>query len=383
MAKIKQISVYSANQGQITGQWINYDIGAKAENITFQAGSNTITNVQDQITGLKSDIGTLGSSVSTLNDDLTSAKNNSLLKDSGRATQQTNGTIELRQTFKINDKPQSNLQGKGINFKDSNNKFMGAVEPYNITDGKIRVRVGTFLDSSYNNDKKVDHWLNMDIDPSGVRSVGVSDPAAWRSGLGVPPKSHAVNANTYGWGTTGVYGHVKLVDSLNGGAATSGLVLSANQGKALNDRLKVVEGNDAPHRYSTNDVVTAGSGHWTRSKYGVTLTAGAWIITLHGHFSKNGNGHREITLVTNSSKAVPNSASSISDYGEGWTSYVSCVPISTQVTRMCDTFYYTTNKTVKAYVMGYQNSGTDLNFYGVLEVKKVSSSTASVAEKVV
>ena len=48
-------------------------------------------------------------------------------------------------------------------------------------------------------------------------------------------KNHAVNASTYGLGTTGVYGHNKLVNNLNQASHQNGLALSAYQGKVLKD----------------------------------------------------------------------------------------------------------------------------------------------------
>ena len=47
------------------------------------------------------------------------------------------------------------------------------------------------------------------------------------------PKSHAVNASTYGLGTTGVYGHCKTVNNVTTSAHSNGLALSAYQGKVL------------------------------------------------------------------------------------------------------------------------------------------------------
>ena len=47
------------------------------------------------------------------------------------------------------------------------------------------------------------------------------------------PISHAVNANTYGLGTTGLYGHVKTINSLTQSSHQNGLALSAYQGKVL------------------------------------------------------------------------------------------------------------------------------------------------------
>lgn len=49
------------------------------------------------------------------------------------------------------------------------------------------------------------------------------------------PKAHAVNASTYGLGTTGVYGHVKIINGLNQSSNQNGAALSAYQGKVLKD----------------------------------------------------------------------------------------------------------------------------------------------------
>lgn len=49
------------------------------------------------------------------------------------------------------------------------------------------------------------------------------------------PKAHAVNASTYGLGTTGVYGHVKIVNGLTQTGYVDGRALSAYQGKVLKD----------------------------------------------------------------------------------------------------------------------------------------------------
>ena len=43
------------------------------------------------------------------------------------------------------------------------------------------------------------------------------------------PTSHAVNANTYGLGTTGVYGHCKTINGLTQSSHADGLALSAYQ----------------------------------------------------------------------------------------------------------------------------------------------------------
>lgn len=75
------------------------------------------------------------------------------------------------------------------------------------------------------------------------------------------PKSHAVNATTYGLGTAGVYGHVKTVNGLTQSSHQNGLALSAYQGKVLKDlidelgdELADVSSADASSiRYSPDD----------------------------------------------------------------------------------------------------------------------------------
>ena len=49
------------------------------------------------------------------------------------------------------------------------------------------------------------------------------------------PKAHAVNASTYGLATTGVYGHVKIINGLTQTSNQNGTALSAYQGKVLKD----------------------------------------------------------------------------------------------------------------------------------------------------
>lgn len=66
------------------------------------------------------------------------------------------------------------------------------------------------------------------------------------------PTSHAVNANTYGLGTTGVYGHCKTINGLTQSSHADGLALSAYQGYVLNN------GKQAKITYSTTDL-TAGT----------------------------------------------------------------------------------------------------------------------------
>ena len=57
------------------------------------------------------------------------------------------------------------------------------------------------------------------------------------------PKSHAVNASTYGLGTTSAYGHVKTINGLTQSSHQNGTALSAYQGKLLKGLIDTLESN--------------------------------------------------------------------------------------------------------------------------------------------
>ena len=84
-----------------------------------------------------------------------------------------------------------------------------------------------------------------------VLAMGASAPE-WKAldadDISAAPTNHAVNASTYGLGTTDNYGHVKTVNNLTTSAHADGLALSAYQGKVLKD---AVDGKaDASHTHS-------------------------------------------------------------------------------------------------------------------------------------
>ena len=56
----------------------------------------------------------------------------------------------------------------------------------------------------------------FDVVPVNLGGTDASDAAGARENLGVPPISHAVNAETYGKGSSSVFGHVKLSDNAEG-----------------------------------------------------------------------------------------------------------------------------------------------------------------------
>jgi len=62
-------------------------------------------------------------------------------------------------------------------------------------------------------------------------------------GNAAPPKAHSSADTTYGIGTSAVYGHCKVIDSLDKSTFVNGESLSAHQGKILNDAITGLDGS--------------------------------------------------------------------------------------------------------------------------------------------
>lgn len=89
------------------------------------------------------------------------------------------------------------------------------------------------------------------------------------------PGAHSSNSTVYGVGTTGEYGHVKLVDHCNRDSCKDGEALSSHQGYVLNDKIDAI--NDS---LSATKVETESFHHskWKLYKSGnvVSLHVMAW-----------------------------------------------------------------------------------------------------------
>ena len=107
------------------------------------------------------------------------------------------------------------------------------------------------------------------------------------------PTSHAVNANTYGLGTTGVYGHVKTINGLTQSSHSDGLALSAYQGKVLNDnitnasRIRLRFGtSNSTTSYSTTPIsISLAKGsvlYISCVNYAGTAMSGAVLVEING-----------------------------------------------------------------------------------------------------
>ena len=120
-----------------------------------------------------------------------------------------------------------------------------------------------------------------DLLNNAVTQLNINEAKLSTALSGKAPTSHAVNASTYGLGTTDVYGHVKTVNNVTTSAHASGLALSAYQGKVLKDAIDTIN-------TKTSSTLTVASGwsapstnNWCHKRAGVVdffieLTPNAW-----------------------------------------------------------------------------------------------------------
>ena len=99
---------------------------------------------------------------------------------------------------------------------------------------------------------------------------------------GKSPNKHAVNADTYGLGTTGVYGHVKTVNGLTQASHQDGLALAAYQGKVLKD---LIDGKASTTHTHTKSQIT---------DFPTTMTPSSHT---HGALTNGGTLNSDITSV--------------------------------------------------------------------------------------
>ncbi|MBO6274667.1 MAG: hypothetical protein J6M91_03880 [Methanobrevibacter sp.] len=99
---------------------------------------------------------------------------------------------------------------------------------------------------------------------------------------GKSPNKHAVNADAYGLGTTGVYGHVKTVNGLTQASHQDGLALAAYQGKILKD---LVDGKANTKHTHTKSEITDFPTTMTPSNH------------AHGALANGGTLNSDITSV--------------------------------------------------------------------------------------
>lgn len=78
--------------------------------------------------------------------------------------------------------PSSTTTGKGIYFRDKNNTSLAMLFPYQSTSGRSNIELLARLSID---GATASNELILSVNPDGTKYVNVSDPAAWRSALGI------------------------------------------------------------------------------------------------------------------------------------------------------------------------------------------------------
>ena len=95
-------------------------------------------------------------------------------------------------------------------------------------------------------------------------------PAAQLPEMDIIPINHAIDTTIYGVGSTAAYGHCKTIDSLTRTAYASGEVLSAYQGKVLNDKIT-----------AANTAITAANTAITAANTDIATTNTAMLTKMN------------------------------------------------------------------------------------------------------
>lgn len=83
---------------------------------------------------------------------------------------------------------------------------------------------------------------------------------------GKAPTSHSSSATTYGVGTSSNYGHCKVVNNLTESSYADGVVLSAYQGKVLNDKISAMGGCEFIGKFTGTEITANLSGEYKMFK---------------------------------------------------------------------------------------------------------------------
>lgn len=165
-----------------------------------------------------------------LNSDLTSVSN--------RVTTNTNNITALQTAVTTNT---NNIAGKAPNNHASTATTYGLGSGTNYGHTKI---INNITTTSYVDGQALSAYQGY------VLNTAIATKA---------PNNHAVNANTYGLGNTSLYGHCKIINALTSSQYVDGEVLSAYQGKLLNDKVNekqkaITYGTSTPSGGSAGDI---------------------------------------------------------------------------------------------------------------------------------
>ena len=114
---------------------------------------------------------------------------------------------------------------------------------YIVSNGSSRISASIW-DSTANEYLSLSAQIATTIAPGIVQPDGTTitiDENGVISAAQTTPTSHASTADTYGLGTTALYGHVKTIDSLGTTAQVDGEALSAHQGNVLANDIGIFE----------------------------------------------------------------------------------------------------------------------------------------------
>lgn len=341
MAKILKIAAYNPEQNR----WDQYDIGGESDaaNITLTSSVIGADNVKSALESLQN--GKVSKNGDTLY-----------------------GSISVVSSYSAKPGEDVNtITFGGVNIKDKNNTYTFYSENRKTASDNL---YQSFCLRRTINDQQINNGFYLNISSAGNRSVtwpsGQEDACkeAWRKGLAVYsttefPKNHAVNANTYGYGTTGVYGHVKLVDNLATSKYTAGLALSANQGYTLNSSITTlntkVTALNSSHAWSSSTTKSVANKTNTRIASVAIPEKGIWLLTGWARFPNNATGVRALGLTTYATATWTSG-----DHALGDDSLVSCQAANGNWTQLRSVYLYKTTAAATVYTYVYHEAGTAL-----------------------
>lgn len=171
------------------------------------------------------------------------------------------------------------------------------------------------------------------------------------------PKNHAVDANTYGLGTTSVYGHVKTINGLTQASHQDGTVLSAYQGKVLNDKITPL---NSKFGYGNSGNISVKTSTWTPVKTITFTSAGTYLVSASANFGNNKTGIRVLVIHSGTQKGDQN-------YGEQQA-------VNTNGnTRITTQRILTVAAGATAKISVWHNGGANVNVSGTCQIIKLNN----------
>jgi hypothetical protein len=192
----------------------------------------------------------------------------------------------------------------------------------------------THVHGSITNDGKIGSTANLPIitGTSGVLQVGSFGDTAntfcqgndYRLSNARTPTSHTDDAGIYGMATTGLYGHVKIVEGLATATATNGLVLGAYQGKLLNDAIAGKAPTSHASAATTYGVATADNyGH---VKIGTNISVSTGTISV-ANASETVKGVVELATTAEAQAGSSTSLVLTAATGKSLVDYFASIPV--------------------------------------------------------